>query len=164
MCDFALPSPLHNVTLLRPPTDAVGEFFFCSAPDPSPITIRILSDSSKTYEMWTLSAGFDGTNQDDASPPTSSFSVFATINPNCRHPETKLLKTDKAYPLGRKDSPLCINVKKISRNHGTFTVDKFTVDDVVSATPCTLHSQTKPQNSFPGEPYHPPEPRVHQRG
>ncbi|KAF7365058.1 putative proline-rich protein [Mycena venus] len=64
--------------------------------------------------MWTLTAVFDGPTLDVHPPET-----------------TKLLKTDKAYPLGRKDVPLCINVKKVSRTHGTFTVAKFTEESVV---------------------------------
>lgn len=46
-------------------------------------------------------------------------------------PETKLLKTGRKMPLGRKDRPLLVNNKKISRDHCEFTVGPCSQDDVV---------------------------------
>lgn len=48
-------------------------------------------------------------------------------------PETKLLKTGRKIPLGRKEKPLLVNNKKISRDHCEFTVGPYTEDDVVRA-------------------------------
>ncbi|KAJ7675673.1 proline-rich protein [Mycena polygramma] len=69
--------------------------------------------------MWTITAAFDGAVQDGDTPQ-----------------KTKLLKTDKSYQLGRKDTPLVLHGKKISRNHGTFAVDKFEVANVSDPTFC----------------------------
>ncbi|KAJ7175999.1 proline-rich protein [Mycena filopes] len=66
--------------------------------------------------MWTLTADFDGIEL------ATEVSGGET---------TKLLKPANAYALGRNGAPLCINIKKISRNHGIFTVGKFTPDDAV---------------------------------
>ncbi|KAJ6525311.1 proline-rich protein [Mycena vulgaris] len=75
--------------------------------------------------MWTLIASFDG--KDESSEK-----------------KTKLLKTGKSYTLGRKEQPLVINSKKISHDHGEFTVGKFTVDDVGDlGTRPTLQYNTK---------------------
>ncbi|KAJ6621877.1 hypothetical protein B0H10DRAFT_1874467 [Mycena sp. CBHHK59/15] len=64
--------------------------------------------------MWVLSAQFDGETIDEPTPQ-----------------KAKLLKTGTSYPLGRRDRALCINVKKVSRDHAEFTVGKYTLDDVV---------------------------------
>jgi len=48
-------------------------------------------------------------------------------------PETKLLKTGNKVPLGRRDKPLLVNNKKISRDHCEFIVGPCTQDDVVGA-------------------------------
>lgn len=48
-------------------------------------------------------------------------------------PETKLLKTGTKVTLGRKDRPLLVNNKKISRDHCEFTVGPCSSDDVVRA-------------------------------
>ena len=45
--------------------------------------------------------------------------------------ESKLLKTNKSYTLGRKDQPLVIASKKISKDHCDIVVGDYTVDDVV---------------------------------
>ena len=45
--------------------------------------------------------------------------------------ETKLLKTDRSYTLGRKEQPLVIASKKISKDHCDIVVGDYTVDDVV---------------------------------
>ncbi|KAJ7442642.1 proline-rich protein [Mycena latifolia] len=66
--------------------------------------------------MWTITASFDGA--DDSAPK-----------------KTKLLKPGKSYWLGRKEQPLIINSKKISKDHGEFTVGEFTAEDVT--TPST---------------------------
>ncbi|KAN0078258.1 hypothetical protein V8E55_010315 [Tylopilus felleus] len=44
--------------------------------------------------------------------------------------KTKLLKTGRKISLGRKDKPLVVNSKKISRDHCEFTVGPCTPDDV----------------------------------
>ena len=45
--------------------------------------------------------------------------------------ESKLLKTNKSYTLGRKDQPLVIASKKISKDHCDIVVGDYTIDDVV---------------------------------
>ncbi|KAG9312591.1 hypothetical protein JVU11DRAFT_6988 [Chiua virens] len=45
--------------------------------------------------------------------------------------KTKLLKTGRKIPLGRKDRPLLVNNKKISRDHCEFTVGPCTEDDAL---------------------------------
>lgn len=52
--------------------------------------------------------------------------------------ETKLLKPGKTYVLGRKDRPLLVNHKSISRDHLSFIVGDYTVEDAVSIAH-TLH-------------------------
>ncbi|KAJ7025383.1 proline-rich protein [Mycena alexandri] len=66
--------------------------------------------------MWTLTGDFDGSEM---------------ITEVSGVEKTKLLKTGKTYALGRKEALLNINIKKISRNHGIFTVGKFTEDHVM---------------------------------
>ncbi|KAF8556710.1 hypothetical protein OG21DRAFT_579111 [Imleria badia] len=44
----------------------------------------------------------------------------------------KLLKTGRKIPLGRKEKPLLVNNKKISRDHCEFTVGPCTQDDVAN--------------------------------
>lgn len=69
---------------------------------------------------------------------------------NCKCLETKLLKTGKAYSLGRKEQAININWKRVSRKHVLFTVGEFTLDDAVRAFLCAsikrlrLISQTDP--------------------
>ncbi|KAF9221049.1 hypothetical protein BS17DRAFT_785815 [Gyrodon lividus] len=46
--------------------------------------------------------------------------------------KTKLLKTGRKIPLGRKDRHLLVNSKKISRDHCEFTVGPYTQDDMVN--------------------------------
>ena len=45
--------------------------------------------------------------------------------------ESKLLKTNRTYTLGRKEQPLVIASKKISKDHCDIVVGDYTVDDVV---------------------------------
>jgi len=54
--------------------------------------------------------------------------------------KSKLLKTNKSYTLGRKDQPLVIASKKLSKDHCDIVVGDYTVDDVgnLSAKP-SLH-------------------------
>ena len=47
--------------------------------------------------------------------------------------ESKLLKPSKTYVLGRKERPLVVNHKSISRDHVSFTVGDYTEEDVVCA-------------------------------
>ena len=71
------------------------------------------------------------------SPPTVStfdHASFALVNHLAA--ETKLLKTGRKISLGRKDKPLVVNSKKISRDHCEFTVGPCTPDDVVRAQVC----------------------------
>ncbi|EGN97494.1 hypothetical protein SERLA73DRAFT_124187 [Serpula lacrymans var. lacrymans S7.3] len=65
--------------------------------------------------MWLISGPFDGEQGDVTTR------------------KTKLLKTGKKYSLGRKEQPLVINNKKISREHVKFTVGTYlqeNMDDV----------------------------------
>jgi hypothetical protein len=63
----------------------------------------------------------------------SAFSPFLSAYILIPRPmaETKLLKTNKSYALGRKDRPLVIASKKISHDHCDIVVGDYTVDDVV---------------------------------
>ena len=69
---------------------------------------------------------------------TQAFKVcqfYIFVRPNYLHSrpmsESKLLKTNKTYTLGRKDQPLVIASKKISKDHCDIVVGDHTVDDVV---------------------------------
>lgn len=66
-----------------------------------------------------------------SQPPVSPFDDASVALVNVLAPETKLLKTGRKVPLGRKDKPLLVNNKKISRDHCEFTVGPCTQDDVV---------------------------------
>lgn len=68
-----------------------------------------------------------------SAPPVSLFDDASFALVNDLTPETKLLKTGRKVPLGRKDKPLLVNNKKISRDHCEFTVGPCTQDDVVRA-------------------------------
>ncbi|KAK7679065.1 hypothetical protein QCA50_018010 [Cerrena zonata] len=61
--------------------------------------------------MWVITGPFDGS--------------LNTLNTR----KTKLLKPGKTYVLGRKDRPLLVNHKSISRDHLSFTVGDYTVED-----------------------------------
>ncbi|PFH49176.1 hypothetical protein AMATHDRAFT_148277 [Amanita thiersii Skay4041] len=63
--------------------------------------------------MWIVSGAFDVQDPNETSPQKS-----------------KLLKTGAIYPLGRRDQPLVINNKRISKDHGEFTVGACTVEDI----------------------------------
>ncbi|KAK7048502.1 putative proline-rich protein [Favolaschia claudopus] len=67
--------------------------------------------------MWTVTSIFDGTNPKEIPPE-----------------KTKLLKPGKEYTLGRRDNALNINLGKMSKNHGAFTVGEFTVDAAMDPT------------------------------
>jgi hypothetical protein len=82
--------------------------------------------------MWLLTGPFDGKFGQD----TSFQSVYVLhLCPNYLHSrpmsESKLLRTNKSYTLGRKDQPLVIASKKISKDHCDIIVGDYTVDDVV---------------------------------
>ncbi|KAF9242787.1 hypothetical protein BU15DRAFT_43327 [Melanogaster broomeanus] len=64
--------------------------------------------------MWLITGPFDGEVGD----------VTTT--------KTKLLKTGRKIPLGRKDRQLVVSNKKISRDHCEFTVGPYTQDDMVN--------------------------------
>ncbi|KAH7886651.1 hypothetical protein F5I97DRAFT_2058933 [Phlebopus sp. FC_14] len=63
--------------------------------------------------MWVITGPFDGGLGD----------VVST--------KTKLLKTGRRYPLGRKERQLLVNNKKISRDHCEFTVGSYKQGDMV---------------------------------
>ena len=65
--------------------------------------------------------------------PVSPFVGISLVLLNNLTPETKLLKTGRKIALGRKDRPLLVNNKKISRDHCEFSVGPCTQDDVVRA-------------------------------
>ncbi|KAK2465043.1 hypothetical protein APHAL10511_003119 [Amanita phalloides] len=65
--------------------------------------------------MWILTAPFDEAPDNDAN-----------------FQKTKLLKTGKAYELGRKDQPLIIKHPKISKSHAEFHVASCTKDDLLN--------------------------------
>lgn len=81
--------------------------------------------------MWLLIGPFDG----EVGRETTFQSVYLLHHPKYSHfkptSETKLLKTNKSYALGRKDRPLVIASKKISHDHCDIVVGDYTVDDVV---------------------------------
>ena len=53
---------------------------------------------------------------------------------NCSLPaESKLLKTGREYGLGRRDQPLQVKNKAISKNHGLFVVADCTDEQAVRA-------------------------------
>ncbi|KAG8215809.1 hypothetical protein J3R82DRAFT_7720 [Butyriboletus roseoflavus] len=63
-------------------------------------------------------------------PPVSLFDDASVALVNVWRPETKLIKTGRKMPLGRKDRPLLVNNKKISRDHCEFAVGPCLQDDV----------------------------------
>ncbi|KAI9570009.1 hypothetical protein HD554DRAFT_428607 [Boletus coccyginus] len=63
--------------------------------------------------MWLLTGPFDSGSVGDVTTT-----------------KTKMLKTGNKIPLGRKDKPLLVNNKKISRDHCEFIVGPCTEDDV----------------------------------
>ncbi|KAF5348255.1 hypothetical protein D9756_010524 [Leucocoprinus leucothites] len=63
--------------------------------------------------MWIITGPFDTENAVELSSQKS-----------------KLLKTGKSYPLGRKNQPLLVLNKKVSAAHCKFTVEECTLDDV----------------------------------
>ncbi|KIL60029.1 hypothetical protein M378DRAFT_130929 [Amanita muscaria Koide BX008] len=64
--------------------------------------------------MWILTGPFDSNTNVDVTTFQKS----------------KLLKTGKSYSLGRKDQPLIIMHKRISKDHGEFQVEDSTNDDI----------------------------------
>ncbi|KAJ7784408.1 proline-rich protein [Mycena metata] len=84
--------------------------------------------------MWTVTGDFDGLDM---------LTEVSGVE------KTKLLKTDKAYTLGRKEALLNVNVKKISRSHGIFTVGEFTEDHVMdpATRPTLQYTNTNPNES-----------------
>jgi hypothetical protein len=84
--------------------------------------------------MWLLTGPFDGKSGQDTSFQSVYIQVLH-LCPNYVHSrpmsESKLLKTNKSYTLGRKDQPLVIASKKISKDHCDIVVGDYTVDDVV---------------------------------
>ncbi|KAM6499381.1 proline-rich protein [Amanita muscaria] len=64
--------------------------------------------------MWILTGPFDSNTNVDVTTFQKS----------------KLLKTGKSYSLGRKDQPLIIMHKRISKDHGEFQVEGSTNDDI----------------------------------
>jgi len=82
--------------------------------------------------MWLLIGPFDG----EVGRETSFQSLYILHRcPKYPHSrpmsETKLLKTNKSYALGRKDRPLVIASKKISHDHCDIVVGDYTIEDVV---------------------------------
>ncbi|KAF5331812.1 hypothetical protein D9611_008906 [Ephemerocybe angulata] len=58
-------------------------------------------------------------------------------------PKTKLLRTNTEHNLGRKGTPLIINNKKISGNHGSFHVGTFDASDPNSVPSLRFHGRKK---------------------
>ena len=82
--------------------------------------------------MWLLTGPFDGNFGQDTSFQSVYILHFCSNYPHSRSmSESKLLKTNKSYTLGRKDRPLVIASKKISKDHCDIVVGDYTVDDVV---------------------------------
>lgn len=82
--------------------------------------------------MWLLTGPFDGKFGQDTSFQ-SMYILYLCPNHLHLRPvlESKLLKTNKSYTLGRKDNPLVIASKKLSKDHCDIVVGEYTVDDVV---------------------------------
>ena len=82
--------------------------------------------------MWLLIGPFDGEIGRETSFQSKSLVHFVqNIFISDPTSETKLLKTNKSYALGRKDRPLVVASKKISHDHCDIVVGDYTVDDVV---------------------------------
>ncbi|TFK35843.1 hypothetical protein BDQ12DRAFT_655171 [Crucibulum laeve] len=67
--------------------------------------------------MWVLTGPFDG-----------------ELGSELNFQKSKLLKTGKSYPFGRKDRPLCMASKKVSHDHCEFIVGPYSVDEVADPT------------------------------
>ncbi|KAJ7505153.1 proline-rich protein [Mycena galericulata] len=72
--------------------------------------------------MWTLTA------------PFGQGVAWSKENTPLGPPNTRLIKPGKSYPVGRRDVPLILGSKKVSKLHGEFAVEEFTADDVADPT------------------------------
>ena len=81
--------------------------------------------------MWLIEGPFDGEEsgalnfRSELSPIDKTSSLIPRLG-------TKLLRTAKEYAFGRKGTPLLVNSKKISGEHGVFQVGEFDVENPVS--------------------------------
>lgn len=81
--------------------------------------------------MWLITGPFDSEQPGDEIPNSRTVSYQQLVT-HCPLTETKLLKSNRTYGVGRhKESPLTINNKKVSRQNGEFIVGEHSVDDVV---------------------------------
>ena len=87
--------------------------------------------------MWVIASPFDGEalNEVGFQSTTFFFTHLSHTKISNTHKgsgvESKLLKSGKAYHIGRKDCDLIVNHKKVSHDHGEFVVGRFSPDDVV---------------------------------
>ncbi|KAF8260908.1 hypothetical protein EI94DRAFT_864816 [Lactarius quietus] len=70
--------------------------------------------------MWIITGPFDGEALNEVG-----------FQRDLVQTESKLLKSRKAYHVGRKDCDLVVNHKKVSHDYGQFLVGGFSPDDVV---------------------------------
>lgn len=80
--------------------------------------------------MWIAIGPFDGEVIGDSSFQSSLFKNIQRLLLT-DFIESKLLKPNTSYTVGRKDRPLLVNNKKISHDHCDFVVGPHTVEDVV---------------------------------
>lgn len=90
--------------------------------------------------MWVISAPFDAEspkNDEARLEARLDFQsvyvmrlVYYILSIGCT--ESKLLKPNSSYILGRKDRALVINNKRMSQDHCEFVVGDHTIDDTVN--------------------------------
>ena len=80
--------------------------------------------------MWIITGPFDEDHSEGQAPDSMSILPF-TLPTLSSPPEQKLLKTGKEYTLGRRDNPLQIKSKAISKAHALFLVAPCSQEDAV---------------------------------
>nr|VWP02121.1 BscN [Ganoderma boninense] len=78
--------------------------------------------------MWIITGPFDEDHSEGQAPDSMSILPF-TLPTLSSPPEQKLLKTGKEYTLGRRDNPLQIKSKAISKAHALFLVAPCSQED-----------------------------------
>ena len=87
--------------------------------------------------MWLVTGPFDGEDSGSVDFRSECYVLddeLRLIVPS----EVKLLRTNKECAFGRKGTPLLVNSKKISAEHGAFHVGEFDAEDAVSL-PVIIH-------------------------
>jgi hypothetical protein len=82
--------------------------------------------------MWLITGPFDAEVVGELNFQSESIlTIYLNSSRKLVLLETKLLKTDTTYPVGRKGRPLSLASKKVSHDHCEFIVGNLTVDQVV---------------------------------